>query len=182
MNSISILFTALGKRIVFPMRSQGYCANVHDNTLRELHEALCHPGVTRLSHFVRAKNLPYSVEDVRRVVSQCSVCSDLRPNFYNPQRAQLIKATQPFERLSLDFKGPLPSTSTNKYLLTIIDEYSRFPFCFACSNVNAQTVITCLNQVLVIFGTPAYIHSDRGAAFNVARVNCLFTKTWYCFQ
>ena len=93
------------------------------------------------------------------------MCLELRPNFYNPQRAQLIKATQPCERLSLDLKGPLPSTSTNKYLLTIIDEYSRFPFCFTCSNVNAQTVITSLNQVFVIFGTPAYIHSDGGAAF-----------------
>ena len=31
-----------------------------------------------------------------------------------------------------DFKGPLPesATSTNRYIMTIIDEFSRFPFAF----------------------------------------------------
>ena len=130
-----------------------------------MHESLCHPGVTRLHHFVRVKNLPYSVNEVRNVVAKCKVCSELRPNFYKPEVAHVIKATQPFERLSLDFKGPLPTSSKNRYLLTIVDEYSQFTFGFACPNVNAKTVISCLNQVFVMFGMPAYIHSDRGTAF-----------------
>ena len=79
--------------------------------------------------------------------------------------AHVIKATQPFERLSLDFKGLLPTSSKNRYLLTIIDEYFRFPFGFACLNVNAKTVIPCLNQVFLMFGMPAYIHFDRVIAF-----------------
>ena len=145
--------------------SRAFCANIYDSTLHKLHESLCHPGVTRLHHFVRVKNLPYSVNEVRNVVAKCKVCSELRPNFYKPEVAYVIKATQPFERLSLDFKGPLPTSSKNRYLLTIVDEYSRFPFGFACPNVNAKTVISCLNQVFVMFGMPAYIHSDRGTAF-----------------
>ena len=36
--------------------------------LHGLHEDLCHPGVTRLLHFVRSKTMPYSVENVRAVV------------------------------------------------------------------------------------------------------------------
>ena len=28
--------------------SRAFCASIHDNTLRELHDSLCHPGVTRL--------------------------------------------------------------------------------------------------------------------------------------
>lgn len=145
--------------------SRSYIANIHDNTLRQLHESLCHPGVTRFYHFVRVKNLPYSIDDVRNVVSTCQVCSELRPNFYKPPAAQVIKATQPFERLSIDFKGPLPSTDNKRFLLTIVDEYSRFPFGFACSNINAQSLISCLNQVFAIFGMPSYLHSDRGSAF-----------------
>jgi hypothetical protein len=76
-----------------------------------------------------------------------------------------VKATQPFERLSVDFKGPLPSITGNKYLLTIIDEFSRFPFAFACSNISASTVINCFYQLFAIFGLPSFIHSDRGTAF-----------------
>ena len=41
----------------------------------------------------------------------------------------------------------------------------RFPFGFVCPNVNAKTVKSCLNQVFVMFGMPAYIHSDKGTAF-----------------
>lgn len=86
-------------------------------------------------------------------------------NFLKSFSGQLVKATQPFERLSIDFKGPLPSNTRNKYLLTIIDEYSRFPFAFPCSDMSSSTVISCLRQLFSIFGMPAYIHSDRGSCF-----------------
>ena len=103
--------------------SRAYVANIHDSTLRQLHESLCHPGVTRLYHFVCIKNLPYSIDEVRNAVSKCQVCSELKPNFYKPPVAQVIKATQLFERLSIDFKGPLPSTDNKRFLLTIVDEF-----------------------------------------------------------
>ena len=79
--------------------------------------------------------------------------------------AHVIKPTQPFERFSLDFKGPFPTSPENRYLLNIIDKYSRFPFGLACSNFKAKIVISCLNQVFVMFGMPGYIHSDRVTAF-----------------
>ena len=108
--------------------SRAFCANIYDNTLGKLHESLCHPGVTRLHHFVHIKNLTYSANKVRNVVAKCKVCFELGPNFYKPQVAHVIKATQPLEKLSLDFKNLFPTSSKNRYLLTIMDEYSQFPF------------------------------------------------------
>ena len=35
--------------------------------LHEIHENLCHPGITWLAHFVKVRNLPYSIEEVKRV-------------------------------------------------------------------------------------------------------------------
>jgi hypothetical protein len=70
-------------------------------------------SVTRMSHWVRAKNLPYSVEDVKRVIKSCTVCAERKPRFHRHEGA-LIKATSPFERLSLDFKGPLSTKSRNQ--------------------------------------------------------------------
>lgn len=147
--------------------SRSYCSiTCHDQqSLSAIHNALCHPGVTRLLHFIKSRNLPYSVEDVRRTVSSCKVCAECRPNFHQPEKTHLIKATQPFERLNMDFKGPLPSTDNKKYFLNIIDEYSRFPFVFPCPNMTAATIINCLSQLFSIFGMPAYVHSDRGASF-----------------
>lgn len=53
-----------------------------------------------------------------------------KPKFFNRSESHLIKATQPWERLSVDFKGPVPSRTENVYILSIVDEFSRFPFTF----------------------------------------------------
>ena len=129
--------------------------------------------MTQFYHFVQVKNLPYSFDEVRNVVSKCLVCSELKPNFYKPPAAQVVESTQPSEKLLIDFKGPSPSIDNKRFLLTIVDEYSRFPFGFASSNVNAQSVISCVNQVLAIFGMPFYLHSDRGSAFVLQELSLL---------
>ena len=95
---------------------------------------------------LKRKNLPFSIEDIRRIVSSCKMCFEIKPKFYK-HTGTLIKATAPFERLSIDFKGPLPLKSHNQYLLTVVDEYSRFPFAFSCSNMTSDTVIACFKQL-----------------------------------
>ena len=127
---------------------------------RTLHNHLCHPGITRMVYAVRCRNLPFSVEEVKRITNSCHMCAEIKPRFYKPKTGILIKATQPFERLNLDFKGPLPSKTRNRYILTVVDEYSRFHFSFACSDISATAIIQCLCSLFAIFGTPAYIHSD----------------------
>ena len=102
-------------------------ASDNKKLLIELHSALCHPDITRMTHFVRTRNLPFSVEDVKQMTSSCPVCAECEPQYGKPPQSHLIKATQPFERLNVDFKGPLPSASRNRYMLTIVNEYSRFP-------------------------------------------------------
>jgi transposase InsO family protein len=146
--------------------SRAFCSvTSSDSDLKRIHETLCHPGVTRLLHFIRAKNLPYSLSDVKAVVQQCRPCAELKPRFYEPTNNPLIKATHPFERLSIDFKGPVPSKSRNRYILTIIDEYTRFPFAYACSDMTARTIISHLIELFSIFGFPSFVHSDRGPSF-----------------
>jgi len=59
-------------------------------------------------------------------------------------------------------------------MLTVVDEYSRFPFAFPCRSTDAETVIFCLNQLFTLFGMPAYIHSER------ARPSCHMTSFRTC--
>ena len=128
-----------------------YCANLNFWSLYEIHAGLCHPGITRTYHFIKIKNLPYSIDEVRKIVNGYRICAEIKPRFHKPIESHLIKATQAMKRLSIDFKGSLPSSSKNKYLLTVLDEYSRFPFAFACSNIKShksQTVINCLQQIV----------------------------------
>ena len=141
------------------------CLTKDFSTLTKIHEALCHPGIARLSHYLRSKNLPYSIEEVKKAVGSCQICAKIKPHYAKPPETHLVKATQPFERLSIDFKGPLPSSSNNKYLLVVVDEYSRYPFAFPCKDTSSSSVIQCLTQIFSLFGVPSYIHSDRGSAF-----------------
>lgn len=145
-------------------RVNNMIASTTSNDLMQLHKNLCHPGVTRMVHWVRSKSLAYSVEDVRRVTASCPICAEIKPRFMRSS-GTLIKATVPFERLSMDFKGPLPSSTQNRYILTVVDEFSRFPFAFPCSDLSAATVKKKLTSLFSIFGMPTYIHSDRGTSF-----------------
>ena len=56
-------------------------------------------------------------------------------------------------------------------MLTVVDEYSRFPYAFSCSSMDANTVITCLSELFAMFGicsTPSYARvrmaNDREAS------------------
>ena len=118
--SFNIQYRPGKENILADTLSRVQCSAMTTDNLVMLHTSLCHPGVTRFSHFVRSRNLPYSTDEVKEIVSSCSTCAELKSNFFKPGKSH------PLERLNLDFKGPLPSKSRNTYLLTIIDEYSRF--------------------------------------------------------
>ena len=77
----------------------------HPLNFRDIHSQLGHPGVTRLSHFIRSKNLPFSVNDVKRISGNCRVCADLKPQFYDKLKENLIKSMRPWKKISIDFKA-----------------------------------------------------------------------------
>jgi len=83
-----------------------------------------------------------------------------------------VKFTQPFERISIDFKGPLPSISQNHYFLTSI-------LAFLLSipvPILAQTVISCLTSLLNMFGFPAVVHSDNAKCFVSREIKQFLTE------
>ena len=134
--------------------------------LKELHDNLCHPGMVRLEHFVRSRNLPFTQDQVRRITSECSSCLKYKPRFFRKDTGTLIHAISPFQRLNIDFKGPLPmSRRGNRYLLTISDEFSRFPFAFPCKDMQTGTVVNCFNNLFSLFDMPEMVHSDRAKDF-----------------
>jgi len=90
----------------------------------------------------------------------------LKPRFYRPTQEHLVKATSAWERVSVDFKGPIvTSPRGNRFLFVVVDEYSRFPFAFACKDTSASSVVKCPFKLCSLFGFSPYVHSDRGTAF-----------------
>ena len=115
-----------------------FCSSVTSDKLMDLHNSLCHPGVTRMAHYLKMKNIAAYVEGVKAMATSCKIFAKCKPLDSN-----LVKTIQPFERLSIDFKGALPSVTQNKFIVTVVDEYSRFPFAIPCTDVSTLTVIKC---------------------------------------
>ena len=67
------------KQFVAFMYSTKNHSKIYDNTLRKMHESLCHPGVTRLHYFIRVKILLCSGNKVCNVVA--------KPNLYKSKVA-----------------------------------------------------------------------------------------------
>ena len=58
------------------------------------------------------------------MTSVSAICCENKAKFFKPPIVNLIKCLQPFERLSMDFKGPLPSKTKNHYIFTVVNEFS----------------------------------------------------------
>ena len=69
----------------------------------------------------------------------------------------------PWEKVYLDFKGPL---SRGKYLLVIVDRYSRYPGVEVITSINANTVIKKLNKIFAAHGLPEVLTTDNGPPFH----------------
>lgn len=75
----------------------------------------------------------------------------------------------------MDHFGPLQETkSGHKYILVIVDAFSRFVWLFATRYTTSKEVCTHFTYMINIFGTPSQIITDRGTAFT-AREFATFT-------
>ena len=50
----------------------------------------------------------------------------------------------------------------NKYVLVVIDSFTRFVELYPCSSIDGKTVVFALLQHVERYGGPATIQSDRG--------------------
>ena len=101
-------------------------------------------------------------------VKTCEDCN-LRKRHYGGKKASLIplEVSLPFERVSLDLVGKLPTTKEgNKWLLTIIDHRTRWPIAIPLKSADAKTVAKAFfDHVCTVFSIPRAILTDRGRNF-----------------
>jgi len=103
--------------------------------------------------------------DVKRFCQRCVVCGSYhRGKLPRTAPLQPIEAGAPFERLFIDLTGPhCKSTRGNVWILTCLDPYSKWVEAIPLRNKEAETVARVLvEQVLMRFGTPIAMLSDRG--------------------
>ena len=74
----------------------------------------------------------------------------------------------PMEEISIDLMGPYPeSENGNKYVLVVVDSFSKWMEAYAVPNIEAKTIAEKLVlEFISRFGVPYQIKSDRGRQFD----------------
>ena len=115
--------------------------------------------------------------DVQEWCRVCEACVAKKGPPRAPQAPlQLVTVGVPMERVAVDIAGPFPvSASGNRYVVVLIDYFSKWPEVFPLPNQEAETVARALvDGIFCRFGVPDELHSDQGRNFesNLFRECC----------
>jgi transposase InsO family protein len=107
-------------------------------------------------------------EFVRLVVRQCPVCARVfRGTPPRQGRMQTMTVGAPMERIGVDITGPHPVSATGyKYILTVVDHFTKWAEAYPIRNQEASTVARVLTKEFFSrFGCPRQILTDQGPNF-----------------
>ena len=109
--------------------------------------------------------------DVQIYCKACEVCAT-RKTAGRHQKAEMKRydVGLPMEEVAIDLKGPYPeSEGGNKYVLVIVDSFSKWMEAYPLPNIEAKTVADKLVMEFISrFGVPIQIKTDRGRQFECA--------------
>ena len=148
------------------------------------HESGGHLGMTKTFKKVAERFYwPALRNEVLEWVASCPLCNRMKvPKIKSePKQIPLPTVRVPFDRLALDFIGPLPTTDKgNKHILVCVDYCTRWPEAFATRDQLATTVAEIIvNEIVCRHGAPREILTDQGQNFRSQLVTevCNFLRT-----
>lgn len=147
-------------------------ASSRKKILKELHDDALgsHLGILKTYQRIKAQYYwPNMKTYVKNYVASCEKCQ-LNKHSNNPIKVPMgvqKKNDGLWDSISIDFVGPFPrSKKGNKYLLVIIDNFSKYCILKPIRNADAKTVVDVLeNEVFLVYGVPSVIIADNGPQF-----------------
>ncbi|KAJ8006814.1 hypothetical protein DPEC_G00111130 [Dallia pectoralis] len=105
------------------------------------------------------------VEDICRRWDECAAKKG--PSGRSHALLQQFPVGEPMERLGVDIVGPFPiSEKGNRFILTAMDYFTKWPEAYAIPDQEAETVAEALiGGIVSRFGVPQSIHTDQGRNF-----------------
>lgn len=102
-------------------------------------------------------------QSVKEFIKECPCCQKMSAIKIPVHTTPFTTSTeQPMEVLNIDFIGPFPD---KKYILVMIDTFTRWVELFCCSDATAKSAAQSLLAHFGRFGCPRAIRSDRGSHF-----------------
>ena len=112
----------------------------------------------------------YSHRAGRRIcieeAQSCPQCQRGSDYGHRQKTTGTIESKGPWDTLSVDIVGPLPADRRHEFVIVFVDCFSRYTVLVPASNHTADTVSEALlRHVMLYFGTPRRLLSDRGREF-----------------
>ncbi|UYV70559.1 hypothetical protein LAZ67_7003536 [Cordylochernes scorpioides] len=147
-----------------------------------------HLGVARTTYRLKNKYYwPSMLKDVSEFVKTCHLCQSRKGSNHLPSGLlqPIPPANYPFERIGIDFVGPLPSTKRRrKWIIVLTDYYTKYAETKAVSEATVKEVSTFLIEHIILrHGAPRFLISDRGSQFtsNLMKEVMKMCKVKHCF-
>ncbi|UYV72561.1 hypothetical protein LAZ67_9003705, partial [Cordylochernes scorpioides] len=147
-----------------------------------------HLGVARTTYRLKNKYYwPSMLKDVSEFVKTCHLCQSRKGSNQLPSGLlqPIPPANYPFERIGIDFVGPLPSTKRRrKWIIVLTDYYTKYAETKAVPEATVKEVSTFLiEHIFLRHGAPRFLISDRGSQFtsNLMKEVMKMCKVKHCF-
>ncbi len=127
-----------------------------------------HYGIDRtLARIGSVLQWPGMDADVGQLVKTCVICQKLRARRHPASDMFSTAADFPFQTVFLDYIGPLRASKGFKYVLTMIDRFSRYVELAAVTEANARNTARAIIDVWITeHGVPHRLSTDGGSHFD----------------
>ena len=156
--------------------------------IKKMHVLLTHAGAEKVMKYITDNYDMYNLkEEVKETIRHCEPCQRTKTITTKTKEDTIrLTAKEPWEKIYIDICGPLQETfRKKKYIIAIIDQYSKYISLSAVSKQDDETVKdTIMTKWILKFGAPKEIHMDCGKVFESKRIAemAIATGTKLCFS
>lgn len=136
--------------------------------LRVFHDDHEHIGMDKTADLIlRHFWFPGLRQFVKKYINHCVVCLSQKrvPRTPHQPIQSWTKPESPFSVVHMDVLGPLPESNGFKYILVLVDAFSKFCLLYALYRQDTEDLKRVFTNAISLFGTPSLIVADRGRMF-----------------